>query len=164
VIETGRRTPTLGNALGDAPHDVWRLGARSPPGRGDLRQLRPSTNHRRSIAPAAQPQDRGRAIPLRAVRLGRIADDRQAAPLARSACQSCAQAALNRYGSAGSFGLVMGDQTWNVPHDLDPRKTLIRLQRIDPPTIESPLERGSGRGFSAWPHVRHGRDIYVYRL
>jgi hypothetical protein len=41
----------------------------------------------------------------------------------------------------------MGDQTWNVPHDLDPLKTLFLCNELIMPTIESPLKRGLGRGF-----------------
>ena len=87
--------PRSGYALGDTPDHVRRPGAGPSGDRGDLRQLRASPNHRRRVAPAAQPQDRRGALPLRAVRLGRPADPWQAAPLAGSPCRSCAQAALD---------------------------------------------------------------------
>jgi hypothetical protein len=73
VIATGRHSPTSGHAPGDTSHHVRRPGARSPENRGDLRQLRPSTNHRRGFAQAAQSQGRRSAVPLRAMRLGGIA-------------------------------------------------------------------------------------------
>ena len=67
LARTGLRPPVAlprsRYALDDTPHHVRRPGAGLPGDRGDLRQLRPSTNHRRGVTSAAQPQDRRSAVP-----------------------------------------------------------------------------------------------------
>jgi hypothetical protein len=95
----------------------------------------PSTNHRRSVAPAAQQKDRGarfRREQCGSVGLptigklrrwpGRLADH-----------VGKLRYALIDIAVTGSFSLSMGDQSRNTPHGVDPRKTLILLQRIDRP-------------------------------
>src|SRR5882757_2933763 len=135
----------IANGARHSPHDLRRPRARRACHRGRLFQLWAQPDDRWQPTPAAQPEDRRRPVPLRAVRRGRTADHRQAAPLDGPARRACAQAAIELSsiramadamrttavllsvlglltGAAPSFGQTTMDWITNAPREAMPIK------------------------------------------